>query len=233
MSFSDSARLKIVMMTLVMESFMYAALFVFLLFNFWRIMIKQMKIKLIPLTVFYVSASVILAARIADCVCFALYYKQGLNSESEAYHMGLRAAIVANYFNIIMGLFQIASIIELFLVLGQIRQAAKNDEDEARPPSLLPIFVCYGMATLLSVVVFGSLVYFLKNYDHSKVISTVSFLIFCIMTVLLTVVTILMAIRLYLLSRANVRVTDGRKALIKYYLVFTCGYIVMVVVTAL
>jgi len=51
---------------------------------------------------------------------------------------------------------------------------------------------------------------------------------FLVMACLLTAVTILMGIRLCILHRMSVPVADGRKALLKYYLVFTLGYILRV-----
>ena len=103
------------------------AVLVFIGFNFWRIMIKQRKITLIPLTVFYVSATVICSARIVDCIAYLMYYHNDQMLNGAAYkNVGIRASVVATYFNIIMGIFQVASIIELFCVLGQIQEAAKN-----------------------------------------------------------------------------------------------------------
>jgi len=48
----------------------YTCLFCFVCFNFWRIMIKQKKYMLVPLTVFYISSFVIVISRVVDNVFF-------------------------------------------------------------------------------------------------------------------------------------------------------------------
>jgi len=61
---------------LSLEIILYVGVLAFLGFNFWRIMVKLRKIALIPLTIFYISASVICCARIASCFCYTMYYSE-------------------------------------------------------------------------------------------------------------------------------------------------------------
>ena len=106
-------------------------------------MVKQRKIAIIPLTMFYLCSFVIVISRIINNSAFfdfyanenqtngtgkLCYYKKGEDHStllhSDAYDMGVRTSIIANAFNIILGLFQVASIFELFFVLGQVKIAA-------------------------------------------------------------------------------------------------------------
>lgn len=57
----------VILASLTAQICTYFAISIAIGFNFWRIMIKLNKIKLVPLTIFYVSASVIVTARICDC----------------------------------------------------------------------------------------------------------------------------------------------------------------------
>ena len=82
--------------------------------------------------------------------------------------IGVKAAIVATYFNIILGTFQVASIIELFFVLGQIHKAAKENLSEPRPPSLVGIATTYVMAFLISLCSFTALIYNMINFGSGK-----------------------------------------------------------------
>ena len=100
---------------------MYIGLFCFLCTNIWRIIIKLRKYSLIPLTIFYLSATVIIVTRIIDNAGYIKFYADDMDSNSNAYRIGMKAAIVSNYSNIVMGIFQVASIIELFFVLGSIK----------------------------------------------------------------------------------------------------------------
>ena len=72
-----STQLTIVQAILATEIFIYFFVLVFIAMNFYRILIKQRKITLIPLTVFYVSACIITIARTVDCYAFIKYYGQG------------------------------------------------------------------------------------------------------------------------------------------------------------
>ena len=90
---------------------LYAALFFFIVFNFWRIMIKQKKIVLIPLTIFYLSAFIIVIARIVDNIAFIKFYKHGQHMEGNDYKVGCKASMVATFACIIMGIYPVASII--------------------------------------------------------------------------------------------------------------------------
>ena len=45
------------------------------------------------------------------------------------------------------------------------------------------------------------------------------------MASVLSIVVIIMGIRLYVLHRREIPTSDGRNTLLKYYLVFTLGYI--------
>ena len=73
---------------------------------------------LFPLLIFYLSAFVILVARVIDNLAFYKFYKDGQNMNGDDYMVGCKASMVATFANIIMGLFQVASILELFFVLG-------------------------------------------------------------------------------------------------------------------
>lgn len=68
----------------------------------------------------------------------------------------------------IMGYFQVASILELFFVCGSIQQAAKNlditDMAEAEPPSVVGIAITYLLASAASITCFVVLVYFMVTF---------------------------------------------------------------------
>lgn len=83
-------------------------------------MIKQRKITLIPLTVFYVSASVVCMARAVTCLALMMVnHMNKPNPESSVwFNVHVVSYLVSTYFNVTMGIFQVASIIELFFVLG-------------------------------------------------------------------------------------------------------------------
>ena len=95
----------IIYTTLILTVIMYTCLFIFLLVNIWRVMIKLRKYSLIPLAIFYLSATVIVVTRIVDNSAYVKYYHQGMPADSKAYSIGMKTAIVSNYFNIIMGIF--------------------------------------------------------------------------------------------------------------------------------
>jgi len=73
---------------------------------------------------------------------------------------------VATYFTIVLGLFQVASIIELFFVLDQIKKAAKENQTEPNPPPLCAIATTYIFATLTSIACIGALIYWLVDYNN-------------------------------------------------------------------
>jgi len=139
--------------------------------------------------------------------------------------------MVATFFNIIMGLFQVASIIELFFVLGQIKKAALEKESEAKPPSLLAIAVTYLVATGFAAVCFISLLYLTATFslDRVDLVHEITAKFFIALLAMLTAVVLLVSIRLCKLRKMDVPINDGRTALIKYYLVFTIGYLTRVV----
>ena len=144
-------------------------LYWFIVFNFWRIMIKQRKIKLIPLTMFYMCAFVITITRMASIsgqFCYYYNYSESDSYRDACYDLFWISGIVSNYFNIIMGFFQIGSIFELFFVLGQIKQAAKKNDYEAKAPSVVGIAISYAFAALASIASFSFLVYLLITYDQ-------------------------------------------------------------------
>ena len=167
----------------------YFVLFIFLIFNFWRIMIKQRKLAIIPLTMFYLCSVVIVITRIINNAAFFDYYahEDQINNygklcyyapdssrkslfESSEYDLGVKTGIIANAFNIILGLFQVASIFELFFVLGQVKVAAQQNEIEAEEPSVIGIAIVYFLASSASIVAFGLLIYELivcNSYDMS------------------------------------------------------------------
>jgi len=75
--------------------------------------------------------------------------------------LGHKASISASYFNIIMGLFQVASIIELFFVLGAIQQAAVDKTGEPEQVSVLGITLTYLSASLASLLTLILMIYLL------------------------------------------------------------------------
>ena len=96
------------------------ALLSYIGYNCYRIMIKQCKITLIPLTMFYLCSTIIVITRIMNNACWMRLYDGNLTKNSEVYVIALKTSIVSNYFNMIMGFFQVASILELFFVCGSI-----------------------------------------------------------------------------------------------------------------
>ena len=74
---------------------------------------------------------------------------------------GIECGIVATYWNIVMGVFQAASIIELFFVLGQIAEAARQNQSEPKPPPLIGVALTYITATLISLGSLGAMIFFL------------------------------------------------------------------------
>ena len=72
----SNTQINTLLTILSIEFIVYIAVLAFLGFNFWRIMIKQRKISLIPLTIFYFSAALICTARAVDCICFLMYYHE-------------------------------------------------------------------------------------------------------------------------------------------------------------
>ena len=166
----SDAEINTLMTILSVEFIIYLSVIGFLGYNFWRIMIKQRKISLLPLTIFYISAAFICIARAVDCISFLLFYHRtrSMHETGKYYEIGVKADIVATYFNFIMGIFQVASIIELFFVLGQIKEAAKNNLSEPNPPPLIGIAIAYCLAALLSVCSFCAMVFMLARYDHGR-----------------------------------------------------------------
>ena len=81
------SELKLIKMTLYIDCFIYIGVFAFLCFNFWRVMIRQRKITLIPLTIFYLSATATVLARLIDSSGYLTYYTRDQNLPSEAYIM--------------------------------------------------------------------------------------------------------------------------------------------------
>lgn len=79
----------------------------------------------------------------------------------------IKANTVATYFNIMMGIFQVASIIELFVVLGEIKLAANNDR-EPTSVSLVWIAISYVFAGLVSIASFTEMCYVMVNFDNSS-----------------------------------------------------------------
>ena len=79
---------------------------------------------LIPLTIFYVCSTTIVITRIINNGAFYNYFYSDLTENSNEYHIVMKTGIIASYFNIIMGFFQVASIFELFFVCGSILKAA-------------------------------------------------------------------------------------------------------------
>ena len=69
----------------------------------------------------------------------------------------------------IMGFFQVASILELFFVCGSIQYAVKNNNlSHTEPPSVVGIAITYSMASAASIACFVILVYIMVVYDHSN-----------------------------------------------------------------
>ena len=120
----SNSELYIVYSSLLCAILLYLCLLCFICFNFYRIMIKQGKITLIPLTIFYACSTIIVLSRITNNSAFFRYYVSNLTTESQAYIIGIKTAIVSSYFNLIMGFFQVASIFELFFVCSSIQKAA-------------------------------------------------------------------------------------------------------------
>ena len=61
---------------------MYTGLFCFLCANIWRIIIKLRKYSLIPLTIFYSSAAVIIVTRIIDNSGYIKFYADDMDPTS-------------------------------------------------------------------------------------------------------------------------------------------------------
>ena len=78
---TDTQR-SIIFLSLAVTCLIYFGILCFILFNFWRIMIKQGKIALIPLTIFYLCAMIIVVARIVN---------------NSAYYFDYRAEILEDY----------------------------------------------------------------------------------------------------------------------------------------
>ena len=186
---------------------------------------------LIPLTIFYLSSFIIVVARIIDNIYFLKFYNNGQDITGKYYALGAKASMIAIFFNIVMGLFQVASIIELFFVLGQIKKQAKKKLEEAQPIQWLGIAIAYLLATGLSGFSIAVLIWLSVTFsiDRRELIASIQAISFIILATMLTIVTLLVSIRLYKLSKLDVPINDGRKALIKYYLVFTIGYLIRVI----
>ena len=65
-----SAQRAFIVTSLTLQILIYFAIFVFICFNFWRIMIRQRKITLIPLAISYVCATAIIVSRACNCAGF-------------------------------------------------------------------------------------------------------------------------------------------------------------------
>ena len=119
-----------------------------------------------------------------------------------------------------------ASIIELFVVLGEIKRAANNDT-EPTTVSLFWVAISYVFAGLVTIASFTEMCYVLSNYTektrHHQ--ARISQHVFFAMACMLCIVTICMGIRLCRLRHHNLPIQDGRNALLNCYLVFTVGYI--------
>ena len=94
------------------------------------------------------------------------YYHDGYDMTSKAHMIGHKTRIVSTYATLIMGFFQAASIFELFLVLGQINKAALENSSEAKPPSLIGIFITYLLASLASLTGLALLIFWMVTYER-------------------------------------------------------------------
>ena len=146
----------------------------------------------------------------------------------------MKSAIIANYCNIVMGIFQVASIIELFFVLGSIKQATEENSGEPKQPSVLGIAITYFLASLTSMAVMGFLIYLMCTFENTEQYRTYEYKFsaraFIVLAVLLTFGVVLLSIRLCKLQRMGAPIEDGRRTLRNYYAVFMIGYLTRVIV---
>ena len=103
---------------------------------------------------------------------------------------------------------------------------------EPNQPPLIGVAITYIFATLVSFFSLSGMIYILidyeknnENVDKLKKTAKYSRWTFIGLAAILSLVTIMMGIRLCLLRKREVPVIDGRNTLLKYYLVFTVGYI--------
>ena len=221
----------IIYVSLIIVILLYFVILCFIAFNFYRIMIKQCKVTLIPLTIFYVCSTTIVITRIINNAAFFNYFYSDLTEDSTDYHIVMKTGIIASYFNIIMGFFQVASIFELFFVCGSILKAAENSElEEAKPPSVIGIAFAYLLASFASLACLGLLVYFLAffvaTFDekyHSLGFKVSSYIVIGLCA-LLTLGVVLLSCRLLKLRAIQAPIVDGKRALTAYYMIFMLGY---------
>ena len=196
-------------------------------------MIKMRMLTVVPLTIFYVCSTIIVLTRIINDSFYFHYYRAELDDHrSRAYEIGVKTGLVSSYFNLIMGFFQVASIFELFFVCGSIQKAALNSElSEAKPPSVVGIIITYLLASVASLACLGFLFYMMIKLNHNVVFerydtlkNEVTSYIFVALCALLTLGVILLSWRLYKLKTIEASISDGKRALTVYYVIFMLGY---------
>lgn len=72
----------IIYVSLIIVILLYFVILCFIAFNFYRIMIKQCKVTLIPLTIFYVCSTTIVITRIINNAAFFNYFYSDLTEDS-------------------------------------------------------------------------------------------------------------------------------------------------------
>ena len=77
----------------------------------------------------------------------------------------MKASITSNYTNIIMGVYQVASIIELYFVLGSVKDATQEGVTDFKQPSVVGIAVTYLTSTITALVALSTLIYFMITFD--------------------------------------------------------------------
>ena len=144
--------------------------------------------------------------------------------------MALKASIVTNYFSIVLGIFQVASILELNFVIAQINKHDGRAE-EAQPPSLRKIAVTYLFATILSIIAWGFMGYWLyayapddEQYKFRQWVVTGSF--FGVLCIMLCVSTLILYCRMRKISQKGL--SKESKMLRCFFLVFSLAYVTRV-----
>jgi hypothetical protein len=155
-----------------------------------------------------------------------------VSSSDPVYRIGILSALISNYFQIVMTIFQIASLAELNFVLSQV---AQNEDGDATAPSLCRILSIYAAAFFCSLASYGLLAYWLKTFDieqdERSTETVITGSIYSVLTFILITFTIVMLCRLHTIKKKGLE-HDSR--LLRYfYIVFSVAWCLRVAMTFL
>ena len=213
----------------------FIVLFALTILNVFKILIIQRLFKLVPLSIFYFCAIIVQISRITQYTTCLIWYLNGQQQNGKNRILYQQFALVANFVNAIIGIFQVASLVELTIIMFKMpndkyaAQQQSNPSFTEKESDSRGIFVTYLLSVLLSFGVLGFLVFlefklFPVVTDQNIIYYETSLiLVYSLLSLALTTITILLVIYTSRMPRKSL--SRESRLLCIFFIVFSVAYL--------